>query len=304
MRNQVVDSREQLEQWFVRSGVHTPLQTCIGPLPASHAAIVRWRAEQSDHSIQPVSPHQDSYRIAVMLEPMEACIWDGNTTIWGGVIAANRFRICPPGESSSWSRLSSCDIVNIFIPTTLVDEFNRQRGDAIPLDLAATRYQPDTEVLSLVHKMLDADAMAGPLAPYYCDGLVTALLAYLLEHYGRTNGKHSLADHSSLGGARLRRVLDHISERLEDDISNTQLAQLCAMSESHFTREFKRAIGMPPHQYVNRLRLERARQTLLETNMRVVDIAVQFGFHNASHFTRAFTQAFGTPPASFRRDRR
>jgi AraC family transcriptional regulator len=72
------------------------------------------------------------------------------------------------------------------------------------------------------------------------------------------------------------------------------------MSAAHFSREFRRAVGLPPHQYMVKLRLERARDALLNADDRIVDIAQECGFADASHFSRAFATHFGMSPTSFR----
>lgn len=296
-----IDSQDALKSWFKRSGVEGPLQTCIGPLPSSKASIVRWSDEGPDWSIQTVSPHPESYRISVMLEPLESQIWVGERPVWGGMIAANRFRICAPGTSSRWRRLSGCDIVNIFIPTETVDDLVTQRGDDVPQGLVGTLFAPDRDVIDLVTKMLSAEAMAGPLAPMFCDGLIHALMGYLLEHYAKPADG---AEAGNLGSARVRRVRNYIVSHLAENVPIATLADLCAMSESHFSREFHRSVGLPPHQFVMKLRLERAREALLEGDQPVADIAVECGFNNASHFSRTFALRFGMPPATYRREHR
>ncbi|UUZ48786.1 hypothetical protein LP420_40005 [Massilia sp. B-10] len=156
----MIESTEDLQRWFKTSGVVHPLDVCIGPLPRSKASLVRWSSEQPDHEIRLVSPHPGSYRLSLMLEPLEARIWADSTPLWGGMIPANRFRICPPGEQGQWSRVSSCDIVNIFIPLDLVDRLGSLRDDDASATLGARLFVQDRMVLDLVHKMLDADAMA------------------------------------------------------------------------------------------------------------------------------------------------
>jgi len=293
----MIKSTEDLQHWFKMSGVEDPLDTCIGPLPRSKASLVRWSSAFPDQTIRPMSPHPGSYRLSLMLAPLEARIWADNAPVWGGMIAANRFRICPPGECGLWSRLSGCDIVNIFIPIDLVDHLGKLRGESSGTTLGARLFVQDRMVLDLVHKMLDAQSMAGPLAQEACDGLMTTLVCYLLEHYTKPLDQVEL---SGLAGVRLRRVLAHIAESSAESVPNAELAALCGMSPAHFSREFRRAVGLPPHQYMMKLRLERAREALLSADGRIVDIAQDCGFTNASHFSRAFSTQFGLSPANFR----
>jgi AraC family transcriptional regulator len=293
-----MESVEELERWFRMAGVEA-LHACIGPLPGSRAALGRWTSDGPQHAIRSMSPHPGTYRLALMMEPLEARIWQGSTPVWGGTIGANRFRLCPPGEQGRWSQLSGCDIVNVFLPVQLVDSLAAQRGEAMDATLAASQFTSDRVVYDLVRKMLDAQALAGPLAAQMCDHLVMALACYLLEHYSRP----AQAEASTLGGARLRRVLLHISGHLDTPLANAELAALCGMSAAHFSREFHRAVGLPPHRYVLTRRLELACLALAGGEARIVDIAEQFGFHSASHFTRAFSAHYGVSPAAWRASR-
>jgi AraC family transcriptional regulator len=297
----MIESTEDLRRWFLQSGVAAPLDACIGPLPRSKVALGRWSSKHADHVIHAMSPHPGSYRLSLMLSPLEARIWAGDTPVWGGMIAANRFRICPPGEHGQWSRMSACDIVNVFIPVELVDHFAGLRDNCGSGALSANVFIQDRMVSDLVLKMLAADTMAGQLAQEACDGLVTALVCYLLEHYTKPA---SHAERRGLGGSRLRKVLRHIAQSSSELVPNAELAALCGMSPAHFSREFRLAVGLPPHQYAMKLRLERACAALLTEQARVLDIAQEYGFANASHFSRAFSARYGMSPTVFRHQHR
>lgn len=299
--NSMMESTDDLRRWFVQSGVAAPLDACIGPLPRSKAALGRWSSKHADHVIRAMSPHPGSYRLSLMLSPLEAVIWAGETPVWGGMIGANRFRICPPGEHGQWSRMSGCDIVNVFIPVELVDRLGSLRDDSGDSALVANTFMQDRMVADLVQKMLAAETMAGQLAQEACDGLVTTLVCYLLEHY---TAPLQQPTRSGLAGSRLRKVLRHLAESSSELVSNAELAALCGMSAAHFSREFRLAVGLPPHQYAMKLRLERARIALLADGARVLDIAQECGFANASHFSRAFSSHYGQTPTVFRRQHR
>jgi AraC family transcriptional regulator len=293
-----IDSSDALLDWFRRSGVTGPLDVCEGPFPSTGVSLARWSRRQADADVKPVSPHPGCYRIAVMLEPLESQIWVGDQAIWGGVIGANRFRICAPDSPGRWRQLSGCDIVNLFVPVQTVDRLRQAAGLPDGVGLCNTTFSPDRQVLDLTWKMLDAKVSAGALAGQYCDGLATALLCYLLDRHGAQSS--AVAGKGALDGARLRRVLAFIADNAQREIAIAEMARLCGMSESHFSRAFHAAAGLPPHQYAMKLRLERARAALTQTQDRMVDIALEFGFSNPSHFSRAFAQRYGMPPARYR----
>ncbi|GAB2862100.1 hypothetical protein GCM10027277_33330 [Pseudoduganella ginsengisoli] len=290
------DTPDALKEWFRLSGATEPLRACIGPLPTSGAVIVRWTADRPDTQVRTLVPHPDSYRIAIQLEPVQSEIWKDNAPVWSGVIGANRFRICMPGAKGRWHRMSGCDIVNIFIPTATVHTMAATCGQDLEM-LSNNWFAPDRIVMDLTQKLLEADTLAGGWAPQFRDHLTSALVAYLLQQHAQLP---EASANSSLAGSRLQKILAYMAERLADEISVVELADACAMSESHFSREFSKSVGMPPHQYLMKLRLERAREALIDSNARVIDVALELGFTSASHFARAFARRFGVAPAAFR----
>jgi AraC family transcriptional regulator len=294
----MIDSTEGLQQWFRASGVDGPLRACVGPLPQSGVALGRWTSAQPDYTVRAVCPHPDNYRLSLMMEPVEASVWSADKAVWGGTIGAQRFRLCAPGERGYWSRLSGCDIVNVFLPITLVERLAQARDDPPGMALASSSFVHDRNVNTLVHQMLDGHALAGPLAVLACDHLATILASYLLEHYARAPAR---VQHGGLCGARLRRVLCHLDAHCCEPLRNGDIAAFCGMSAAHFSREFHRSVGFAPHRYVMKRRLEHARTALACRGTRIVDIAQESGFASASHFARAFSAEYGISPAAWRR---
>ena len=71
------------------------------------------------------------------------------------------------------------------------------------------------------------------------------------------------------------------------------------MSPFAFARVFRELVGLPPHRYLLRRRLERAR-ILLQSGMSVTDTCYEVGFHNPAHFTRSYRRHFGHLPSRVR----
>ncbi|MET3132348.1 AraC-like DNA-binding protein [Oxalobacteraceae bacterium GrIS 1.11] len=94
-------------------------------------------------------------------------------------------------------------------------------------------------------------------------------------------------------------VNDFCHSHLDAKISIVQLAQLCGLDRFQFLRQFKKAVGMTPHAWLTRLRLERACFTLRHTERLVAEVAQEVGFYDQSHFNRAFRQAYGVPPSRY-----
>lgn len=88
------------------------------------------------------------------------------------------------------------------------------------------------------------------------------------------------------------------------DFPVTALASRCGLSRSYFIRAFKVSMGLPPHHWLMRNRIDRAQAMLERTGDSIAAIALGCGFSDQSHLTRVFHAVVGTSPAAWRRRRR
>ena len=101
---------------------------------------------------------------------------------------------------------------------------------------------------------------------------------------------------------RFDRVLLHIEQHLDEELSLDALSAVAHYSPFHFHRAFSAYAGVSVGQYVLRMRLRRASFRLVsEPQDSVLDIALQAGFNSGEAFARAFKRAFGQSPTAFRR---
>jgi AraC-like DNA-binding protein len=98
----------------------------------------------------------------------------------------------------------------------------------------------------------------------------------------------------------VRRAQEFLDESGSSPVSLRELAALAGLSPFHFHRIFRRQVGMPPHEYLIRRRLLRAR-ALLGNGVPVAEVAAATGFADQSHLTRHFKRLLGVPPADYSR---
>jgi AraC-like DNA-binding protein len=127
---------------------------------------------------------------------------------------------------------------------------------------------------------------------------------YVLEMLESLFGRLKQAAPQTIAGAlsseQLRLVREFVDAHLADKIVLEDLSHLVGLGRFRFLKLFKRTIGMTPHAWILRMRLEKA-VALIRTNrnMTITDIAQAVGFFDQSHFTRAFRDAYGVTPARF-----
>jgi AraC-like DNA-binding protein len=98
----------------------------------------------------------------------------------------------------------------------------------------------------------------------------------------------------------LLRAKDLIDARYRDPLDVPLLAQAARLSAAHFSREFRRAFGETPHQYLLTRRLERAAALLRGTDHSVADICFSVGLSSVGSFTTSFGRIYGMSPTAYR----
>jgi len=157
-------------------------------------------------------------------------------------------------------------------------------------------YEPATAaVLRSAHQAAeDGDQLASST-------LLTSALASLLR-------AHAAAGPASGTGCRRKApaavgiVRDLLAERLTEPPSLAELAELTGLSQFSLLRAFRNETGLPPHAFLNQLRVRRAR-LLLDDGMPAAEVAVATGFADQAHLTRHFKRILGVPPAAYQRER-
>lgn len=121
------------------------------------------------------------------------------------------------------------------------------------------------------------------------------------EHYRLLSNVQlqSFEDHESLN--QISEVVDYITANFSSPFTMSEIADRFGMNVSRFSRYFRRSTGNTFTDFVNRLRINRACQLLMETDQYISTICYNVGFNNVANFNRRFMEAKGMTPREFRR---
>ena len=100
---------------------------------------------------------------------------------------------------------------------------------------------------------------------------------------------------------KLRKIVELMADNLDEPFSAVQLAKSAGLSVRQVERLFLRHLTVTPGRYYMRMRLERARELLRQTNMPILDVAIATGFTSHSYFAQSYRLQFGRPPSEERR---
>jgi len=175
---------------------------------------------------------------------------------------------------------------------------------------AGEAWRPDVEVRDAsgagepaswhVARALRAECLAnGACGPLYAETLGTALTLRLLHDHSNLRTPRA-PTRGALATWRLRRVIDHLHDRLDEPVTLSELAAIAGVSTSHFSHAFRAATGEAPYRFHLRLRLDRAKMLLAQGGLPLVEVALVCGFPSQSHFTTVFRRATGMTPGQWR----
>jgi AraC family transcriptional regulator len=132
----------------------------------------------------------------------------------------------------------------------------------------------------------------------YVESAANMLAVHLLKRY--STRKFNFKQYSDgLPKYKLKEITDYINDNLEKDLSLAQMSQLVQISPHYFATLFKQSMGIAPHQYITKCRIEKAKY-LLAARISVTQVSYLVGFKSQSHFTKVFRKYVGVTPREFR----
>lgn len=135
-------------------------------------------------------------------------------------------------------------------------------------------------------------------APLVADGIARSIAMLLLREFSTLPAARNPEPAPPLA---VLRVVELMRQRLHEPLTLEELAEVAGVSPFHFARQFKTATGHPPHDYLVRLRVDRAQELIRQNgrNWNLSAIANESGFSDQSHMARHFKRVLGVTPGAF-----
>jgi len=187
----------------------------------------------------------------------------------------------------------------LYVPADVVaDCADRDAGIVFPRHFR----QPVVRDAALARQFAQAvSAVNQPGERLRAEELTRDVLTAILVRHGEAGVRR--VDGRAVGGDRMSRVRDHLQMHYASDLSVQTLAAIAGLSRVHLTRAFAQHFGVPPHIYLNAVRVRKAQEAMLAGGS-LADVAAGCGFADQSHFSRRFKGALGVTPAQWLRQMR
>jgi len=149
-------------------------------------------------------------------------------------------------------------------------------------------------VLAQMAWVLEAEAGAGhPNGTLFWSAVTDRLLGHLVAHHLSVT---TIPDRGPVDASALKRLDDYIRENLAEPLDLDTLAAVIGCSRFQFARRFRATVGVSPHRYVVRRRLQRACALLHAGGDSLAQIAAATGFSDQSHLSNWIKRVYGTTP--------
>jgi AraC-like DNA-binding protein len=258
------------------------------------------RSDHPTHAVSGPIPREDAFLIALQLCDLpDHTYWEGGRQLPAFTLRAGWTTLYDLKRDPRFLLDKAFHSVHFYFPreslNAIADSANASIGDL--------RYKPGSGIddpvvralMAALYPALDRPDQANRL---FVDWTMLALGCHIAKTYG---GLETVPPRSGLAPWQERRAKEIIEANLDGDVPLTELARECGLSTRHFSRAFKDTMGIPPHQWRLRRRVENAMRLLRHQQASLPEVALACGFSDQSHLTRVFTKLSGTSPAAWRR---
>jgi AraC-like DNA-binding protein len=257
----------------------------IPGLVLSEARLARFRFERHFHL---------DYHIGLVTDGVQKQRLHGENVL----LAPGSIQLMPPGEIHDG--VSANDqfytLKTFRVSPELMDVTRAEIAEGAPLPSLSAAVFQDVRLAGELLRLHDAIRQPDHVGGMCQQSAWLALLDRLLT-LARTG--EAPAETGRLSRLQWCRVKEFCDAQLATKITLEQLATLCGLDRFRFLKVFKQTVGMTPHAWLIRLRLERACELLGRGCRPVTEVAHAVGFYDHAHFCRAFRDAFGVPPSRY-----
>ena len=274
----------------------------VRSLPRTQMAVTELRYDNPQFVLSTPPAEEDAFMVGVHLNLFEWYeYWENGRAVSPTTLRPGEAIIYHLRRRPIFHLNSAFHSVHFYLPTTALRSIAE---DAEAASIDELRYQP---AISHVDPFLRANAEA--LLPLFAaperasrlfiDYVLLAVGHHIATRYGGMLPR-ATPPKGGLSHLQERRAKELLMSDLSGDTPLSVLATECGLSESQFTRAFKRSVGTPPHRWLMQQRIEAAKALLRDDRVSLAEIADATGFCSQSHLTSCFSARTGVTPGRWR----
>lgn len=199
------------------------------------------------------------------------------------------------------------ETAHVYVRREVIDEVALEmvNGDPARLQMPTHLIPYDPILKSLIETSVIAAKDETVGSPMFADYLSRSIAAQWIRTHTGMRLRNRLGETCDARNSKaLSEAIDFLNDNIDQSINLEDIGRATKRSASHVSRMFKSELGMPPHQYLMRLRVNKAKTLLAKTSMSIAEIAYGCGFSHQEHLSRLFRRFTDTSPAAYRKSKR
>ena len=211
---------------------------------------------------------------------------------------AGEGRLTPAGRPVSFRWSGEVQVLMLGFEPWFMERIAAELGASSALHVGAnTRKLPADHPACALMSQLARELDAAPGASMIAEGVARAIAVLLLREYDQLPARKPAA---AAPPVAVLRAVELMRQRMGESLSLEEIADAAGLSPFHFSRQFKAATGHPPHEYLMRLRVDRAQELMRQQReWTMAAVAQDAGFADQSHMARHFKRVLGVTPRQF-----
>jgi AraC family transcriptional regulator len=208
--------------------------------------------------------------------------------------------IIPPNLPASWEmKQRDMALVVGLVPELISVAAQELDADPSRVEIRSKFHARDARIEHIAWALKSEMESGCPGGTLYMDSLATAMATQVVSRYSSL--QVAANGHAGLSSRKLKQMLSYIEDNLGAELSLQDIATVAGLSVSHCKVLFRRAVGVPIHQYVIQRRVDRAAALLRNGKMAVSEVALATGFAHQSHLAAHIKRVLGVSPKELKR---
>jgi len=246
-------------------------------------------------------PGMEGHVIITYYGQPQSILWRTGGDRLASTTRSGSITIIPQGHDGDWDIGGPIGVSHVFLSNQRLQACAEQLAGGSAVDLVA-RVGIDDPVAARVMEMLGREAdLTDPSSRLFVEQATDLLCTQLVRGHASLVAPRPAPPSRGLANWQVKKVTAYMRERLGAPVGLDDLAAVAGLSRFHFCTAFRQATGHTPHDWLVRLRIERARQLLADPALTITEIALAVGYETPSSFAAGFRRITGLTPTAFRR---
>jgi AraC-type DNA-binding domain-containing proteins len=209
--------------------------------------------------------------------------------------------LAPRGHDGDWRITDKVVVTNVYIGHSRINDCGDQIAEGRAFELLDRANCSDRKLFYIMKILADEVEAPQHHSLLFIEQMLDALCLQLIRAHS-TLGDPLHYMQRGLARWQVKRVVAYMRDNIATPILLQDLANLVGMSRFHFCSAFRAATGTPPHEFLTRIRIQRACELLRTGDIPVKEVGIAIGYTTPSAFSATFHRVVGISPRDYRRN--